>query len=328
MTIPLFPDVVVNGEIIPAAAIAAEAQNHSAPKNKPGIAWRKATQALAIRALLLQEARARGLAPDPQELAPGRWESEAEALIRALLDVAIHPEPVTEVAIRDAYAREPDRYRPAPLWDVSHILCACDPGDAAASAAAEARARAILERLDGGAESFARAARDSDCGSAAQGGHLGQIGPGDTVPEFEAVLRGLPEGGMTAAPVLSRHGWHIIRLNGIAPGRRLPFETVRPRIAEALEKAAWARASRDFVADLCRLATIATSAQAGKVTRRLRLQVDERRGSEHQRLPVDPDVDLPPDAPPGIAMRAPSSGKQSAGPFSCPPQSISRRPRP
>lgn len=256
MTVPLFPDVVVNGEIIPSAAIAAEAQNHTAPKDKPGIAWRKAAQALAIRALLLQEARARGLVPDPQELAPGRWETGEEALIRALLDTAIQPEPVTEEAIRAAWETDPGRYRSAPLWDVSHILCACDPGDAAASAAAEARARAILGRLDGGAERFARAARDSDCGSAAQGGHLGQIGPGDTVPEFEAALRGLPEGGMTAEPVLSRHGWHIIRLNAVAPGQVLPFETVHPRIARALEKAAWARASRDFVAGLGRRATI------------------------------------------------------------------------
>ncbi len=71
MNMFLFPDVVVNGETIPSAAIAAEAQNHSAPKDKPGIAWRKAAQAMAIRALLLQEARARGLAPDPLELARG-----------------------------------------------------------------------------------------------------------------------------------------------------------------------------------------------------------------------------------------------------------------
>ena len=88
MNMALFPDVVVNGETIPSAAIAAEAQNHTAPKDKPGIAWRKAAQALTIRALLLQEARRRGLVPDPIELAPGRFETEDEALIRALLDEA------------------------------------------------------------------------------------------------------------------------------------------------------------------------------------------------------------------------------------------------
>ena len=54
----LFPDLVVNGETVPAAVIAAEAQNHDGPKGKPGIAWRKAANAVAIRTLLLQEARA------------------------------------------------------------------------------------------------------------------------------------------------------------------------------------------------------------------------------------------------------------------------------
>lgn len=252
----LFPDVTVNGELIPQAAIAAEAQHHEAPKEKPGIAWRKAAQALAIRTLLLQEARRRGLTPEPAELAPARFETEDEALIRALLDEAVHPDPVTPEAVRAEWEADPGRYRSAPLWDVSHILVAADPRDEAARTAAEARARAILARLDGDAPGFALAARDSDCGSKASGGHLGQIGPGDTVPEFERALRTLSEGAMTETPVLSRHGWHIIRLNAIAPGQDLPYEAARPRIADALEKAAWARASRDFVAALGQGATI------------------------------------------------------------------------
>ena len=257
MNATLFPDVVVNGETIPSAVIAAEAQNHTAPRDKPGIAWRKAAQALAIRALLLQEARARGLVPDPIELAPGRFETGDEALIRALLDQALTIAPVTEEAVRAEWAKDPDRYRSTPLWDVSHILCACDPRDDADRAMAAARALALLARLDGDASGFAAAAaRESDCGSRASGGHLGQLGPGDTVPEFEAALRSLTEGAISAAPVLSRHGWHILRLNAIAPGQVLPFDTVRPRIAQALEKVAWARASRDFIETLARGAQI------------------------------------------------------------------------
>lgn len=256
MNAALFPDVVVNGEIIPSAAIAAEAQNHEAPRDKPGIAWRKAAQALAIRALLLQEARTRALESDPEELAPGRVETEDEALIRSLLDEALTIAPVTEDAVRAEWAKDPGRYRTAPLWDVSHILCACDPRDEDARAAAEARANALLARLDGDAKAFAKAARESDCGSKDSDGHLGQLGPGDTVPEFEAALRKLPEGGMTLAPVLSRHGWHIIRLNATAPGQVLPYEAVRPKIAQALEKAAWARASRDFIETLAEEANI------------------------------------------------------------------------
>lgn len=256
MNVALFPDVVVNGETIPSAAIAAEAQNHEAPKDKPGVAWRKAAQALAIRALLLQEANRRGLTADPLELAPGRFETEDEALIRALLDEALVIEHVGEDAVRAEWEKDPARYRSAPLWDVSHILCACDPRDEAERGLAEARAVALLARLDGDAKGFAAAARDSDCGSKASGGHLGQLGPGDTVPEFEAALRTLTDEGITPAPVLSRHGWHIIRLNATAPGQVLPYETVRPKIAQALEKAAWADASRAFVESLANRSSI------------------------------------------------------------------------
>ncbi len=256
MNVALFPDVVVNNETIPSAAIAAEAQNHTGPRDKPGIAWRKAAQALTIRALLLQEARARDLTPDPLELAPNRFETEDEALIRALLDEALAIAPITEEAVRAEWAKGPERYRSAPLWDVSHILCACDPRDDEERAAAGRRAQALLMKLDGDAKGFAAAARESDCGSKTSGGHLGQLGPGNTVPEFEAALRALTEGGISPAPVLTRHGWHIIRLNATAPGQVLPYETVRPKIAQALEKAAWARASRDFVEHLARGAKI------------------------------------------------------------------------
>ncbi len=262
MNMALFPDVVVNDETIPSAAIAAEAQNHSAPKDKPGIAWRKAAQALAIRALLLQEAKQRELTPDPLELAPGRFETEDEAMIRALLDDALSIAPVTEDAVRTEWAKDPSRFRSPPLWDVSHILCACDPRDEAECAAAEARAVALLARLDGDAKGFAAAARESDCGSKASGGHLGQLGPGETVPEFEAALRTLTEGGISPVPILSRHGWHIIRLNATAPGQVLPYDTVRPKIAQALEKAAWARASREFVERLCQGAQISGASLA------------------------------------------------------------------
>lgn len=262
MNMTLFPDVVVNGETIPSAAIAAEAQNHTAPKDKPGIAWRKAAQALAIRALLLQEAGRRGLTADPLELAPGRFETEDEAIIRALLDDALRIAAVTEDAVRAEWAKDPSRFRSPPLWDVSHILCACDPRDKEQCAAAEARAVALLARLEGDAKGFAAAARQSDCGSKASGGHLGQLGPGDTVPEFETALRDLAEEGMTPAPVLSRHGWHIIRLNATAPGQVLPYDTVRPKIAQALEKAAWARASREFVERLGQGAQIAGASLA------------------------------------------------------------------
>jgi peptidyl-prolyl cis-trans isomerase C len=247
----LFPEVRVNGEVIPPSAIAAEAQMHPAPAGKPGLAWRAAARALAVRALLLQEARARGLSPAPRDLGDGRRESPEEALIRGLLDAVVEAEPPDEGEIRAAWERDPARFSTPPLWEASHILVAADPSDIEAFRAAEARARSLAEAARRQPAGFATLARQqSDCGSKANGGALGQLSPGDSVPEFEAALRRLAEGEITAEPVATRHGWHVIRLDGLAPGRPLPYAAARPRVAAALERAAWARAARAFLARL------------------------------------------------------------------------------
>jgi len=258
MNAALFPDLIVNGEAVPHAAIAAEAQNHDAPAGKPGIAWRKAAHAMAVRTLLLQEARNRGLAASPQTLSPGRTETEEEALIRGLLEAGIGVEPPIDAELRAEFDRDPTRFRSPPLWEVSHILVACDPRDADASAAARGHAEGIAAQVHAAPRAFATLAREhSDCASAGQGGQLGQMRPGDAVPEFERVLRTMHEGEVTPQPVLSRHGWHVIRLDALAEGALLPFEAARTGIAEAMEKHRWSVAARSFVAELMQRADIA-----------------------------------------------------------------------
>ena len=251
MNAALFPDLVVNGEMVPHAAVAAEAQNQSPPKGKPGIAWRKAASAMAVRTLLVQEAHRRGLTPEPEQIAQGQFETEEEALIRGLLETAFEVPAPSAAAVRAEWARDPARFRAPPLWEVSHILIACDPRNEAERDAAQTRALALAGRALAAPDGFARLARDaSDCPSKANGGALGQLGPGDTVPEFEAALRQLADGQVTPEPVLTRHGWHVIRMDAVAKGAVLPFETVRQKVAEAMEKAGWAEAARQFVEDL------------------------------------------------------------------------------
>ena len=247
MKAQLFPDLVVNGETVSHQIVAAEAQNHQAPRDKPGIAWRKAANAIAIRTLLLQEARKQNLQSTPIDFGAGRSETQEEALIRGLLDQEIDVVPPTEQEIRQEWTRDPSRFRSPPLWDVSHILCACDPSDEADRAKALARAVDIAGQAIGNPKRFSDLARDlSDCGSKTNGGALGQLSPGDSDPAFEAALCDLVEGEITEEPILTRHGWHVILMHAVAEGNVLPFETVRPKIAEAMEKAAWARAAKRY----------------------------------------------------------------------------------
>lgn len=214
MEATLFPEVVVDGEVVPRTAIAAEAQNHAAPKGKPGIAWRKAARALVMRALLLQEARRRGIEAEPKAVGPGRRETEEEALIRGLLEAAVAVAPPEEAEIRAVWARDPERYRSPGLREASHILCASDPSDEAAFAAARTRAEALIARLHDDSGVFGRLAKaESACGSAASGGLLGQLRPGDVMPEVEAALSRLSPGEIGPEPVASRFGWHVLRLD-------------------------------------------------------------------------------------------------------------------
>jgi len=264
----LFADVVVNGETVPFTAVAAETQNHAGPRGVPGTAWRKAADAIAIRTLLLQEAKRRGIEADPQSLAPGKSESEEEAVIRQLLDEAVDVAPPEPEAVRREWKKNPSRFRSPPLWEVSHILLVCDPENEAAVELARLRAEAIYADVQKDPASFASVAeRESGCPSKKMGGFLGQMRPGDTVREFEAVLSAMSEGEISE-PVLTRYGYHVIRLDALAEGKVLPFETVAPKIEEAMEKAAWARAARDYIAGLLEAAEISGASLASRQSAR------------------------------------------------------------
>jgi peptidyl-prolyl cis-trans isomerase C len=253
---PLQPDVTVNGVTIPARAIAAEVQNHRAAPGKPGLAWRAAARALAVRELLLQEARRLGLDPEPRLLAPSRRETDEEALVRAVIERRVQPDAADEAACRAFHAAHRERFRSPPLYAASHILLAAAPG-APERADARAAATAILAELATRPEAFEPLARaHSACPSAASGGRLGQVAAGDTVPEFEAALAALEVGAIAPEPVETRYGVHVVRLDDRADGAELPFEAVHARVRETIERAAWSRAAKALVADLVAAAQI------------------------------------------------------------------------
>ena len=249
--------VTVNGVTIAPEAIAAEAQNHPAPKGKPGLAWQAAARALALREMLLQEARAHRIVAEPAELEQGKWETEEEALIRQLLDGAIPAAQVGEAELRAVYDGAPDRVRGPSLFEAAHILFPATPGDADGRASARRQAEAVLAELRRDPRRFAAlAAEYSACPSRANGGMLGQLASGDTVPEFEAALSTMEEGTVSQAPVESRYGFHLIRLDARVRGEVLPFSAVLPQLREAQEKAGWVRASRAYVEELAGKAVV------------------------------------------------------------------------
>jgi len=69
----------------------------------------------------------------------------------------------------------------------------------------------IKERLDNGEKFEVLARQFSEDGTASNGGDLGWVNPGDTVPQFEKAMNSLKPNDISE-PVLSPFGWHVIQV--------------------------------------------------------------------------------------------------------------------
>lgn len=252
---PILAEISVDGVAIAEAEVPAEAQNH--PAENPGAALLEAARALVIRELLLQEARRLELAPSPEAAAVGRTEAPDDAAIRLLIEQEVSVPSATEEECRRFHANHPERFCSAAIFDARHILLAAAPEDAPARRAARAEADAVIAHLRREPSDFAALAlAHSACPSKQQGGNLGQLTQGSTVPEFERALQTMSAGEIRAAPVESRFGFHVIALDRTIPGASLPYEAVRERIAGWLEAASWSKAVAQYIAVLAGRARI------------------------------------------------------------------------
>jgi peptidyl-prolyl cis-trans isomerase C len=249
------PAIAVNGVPLSPEALRQEAQNH--PAASPEAAVEAAARALVVRELLLQEARRQGLKADPQADERGRLETDEDALIRALLDRELAVPTADDESCRRYYEKNRGRFRAEDLFEARHILLPAAPEDVEGRARAEAQAAALILQLTSAPQRFAElAAAHSACPSREQGGHLGQLTRGQTVPEFETFLCNLEAGQLCPVPVRTRFGLHVLRLERKLVGAPLPFEAVRERIAAYLEAASWNRAVSQYLAILAAEAKI------------------------------------------------------------------------
>jgi peptidyl-prolyl cis-trans isomerase SurA len=92
---------------------------------------------------------------------------------------------------------------------VRHILVKVN--EITSESDAKAKVERIKERIDLGAKFDEQAKLNSEDGSAAKGGELGWISPGDTVPDFEAAMGRLKVGELSA-PIRTNFGWHLIEV--------------------------------------------------------------------------------------------------------------------
>jgi len=243
------PTVAVNGTEIPASVIAAELQNH--PADNPQEAWAEAARALAVKTMLLAEADRLAIEAPLIEDAKGRTLVPDDARIEALLEREVSTPDADSAVCRRYYDQHLDQFSSPALVEASHILFAAPRDDENRYAAAVQSATDAIEELTEHPGRFAALAETlSACPSAKQGGNLGQIGPGQTVGEFESFLFNLDAGQLCPVPVKTRFGVHVVQAGRKISGETIPFEAVQPKIADYLEEASWRRAVAQYIAIL------------------------------------------------------------------------------
>jgi peptidyl-prolyl cis-trans isomerase D len=149
---------------------------------------------------------------------------------------------VTHDDVQAYYNQHRDQYRVAEQVKVSHILIktplagADGKVDEKGVAEAQRRAEDLLKRLKAGAKFEDLARKNSeDPGSAKEGGSLGWIGKGRTVPEFEKAAFSLPKGQISDL-VKSSYGFHIIRVDDKQDAHMKTLDEVSGEIEPVLKQ--------------------------------------------------------------------------------------------
>jgi len=95
---------------------------------------------------------------------------------------------------------------------VRHILLRVGPGGVTEQQARQQELD-IRQQIEAGGD-FGKFARTySQDGSASQGGDLGWISPGETVPEFERAMNNLKDGEISQ-PIRTEYGYHLVQVLG------------------------------------------------------------------------------------------------------------------
>ena len=212
--------------------------------------------------LLRQQAVTLGLLPRHDGVTAPELTEHDRQVIQGMVDQAVGlPQPDEEAGRRHFEANK-HLFVQGQALHVRHILFAVTPEVNVHALLVQAeRALVELSRPGARAERFAQLAAElSGCGTGAQGGDLGWVGPDDCDPELahELFHHKHSRWGMGVHPRLihTRHGFHILEVLGRRKGRPTSYQDVRERIAVELVAARRADSLRQYVTVLARRARV------------------------------------------------------------------------
>ena len=244
-----WPRIRVNGVLIEPEALALELQYHPAAEQSEAMFL--AAQALVIRELLQQRCSELSV-----QVEAGIGESQEEAAIRSLIELEVPVPEADESVCEHFYASNLPRFVSAPLLAARHILLECAPDDIEARISKREQADALLVQLQADPQRFTELAlAHSACPSKEQGGALGQLSKGQTVPEFERQLFRQPL-GLVSQPLESRYGFHVVYVDQRIEGLQLPYEAVAQDIRRELYQRVWQKSVAQYLQTLVGAADI------------------------------------------------------------------------
>ncbi len=181
-----------------------------------------------------------------------RGETRRDLLVELVVETAVTSDiDVDAETTRAFYDQHTDQFTDGGGAEARHILIGLSPdAEDDDKMAARERAESVLTDLAAGGD-FAELAKahSEDQGSAANGGDLGQVVKGQTVPDFEAALFALSP-GETSGVVETPFGFHIIQMIALEEASTVPFADASVQIREFLVRQEQQARTEAFVAKL------------------------------------------------------------------------------
>lgn len=217
----------VNGRPITRADVAEAAETLPAEYRAmpPAVLAPLLLDQLISRRVVADAARASGIEQSDafrRRIAKAEDEALTQTFISQKLDQVL-----TDAALRARYQTEIADKPAAFRVCARHILVG-----------SEADAKAAIEEIAKGADFAAVARARSSDGSRAQGGDLGCFSRDEMVAPFAEAAFALPPGQVSASPVQTQFGWHVIKVDRREDQPKPSYEQAQPQLRRELAEAA------------------------------------------------------------------------------------------
>ncbi len=182
----------------------------------------KLIEELIQRELLVQDAIQKQLDKSPEFIE--RMNTVKSSLLsQAALQNFLKSNPISEAQLKAEYDKKMGAA--GTEYKARHILLKT-----------EEEAKAVIEELNNGADFVELAKAKSTGPSGPQGGDLGWFAPDRMVPPFSEAVIALENGKVSAEPVKTQFGYHVILREDAREQTPPPFEAVKEQIKPVLQR--------------------------------------------------------------------------------------------